>query len=212
MGINTRTKILGAIAGISLIFGVYGMVGTFQTQPATLDLSTYNAPMLLGHATIQMNWEDGKTIYQQTDNQMNIACLSAIHGEWSGNIVGATGGPFTTLDFYSDTVLMSSAAANPPNNHFNTRQTAVLANYGTTTNISGAGINPDLGFIISFGTKTFLATDSGEFARQIALTDGVTANAEQVCAAFAIDACAGTVCGISPATTHTITWTLNTLT
>jgi len=210
MGNNTRKLILGAIAGFGLVFGMIGLSGSLQTQQATIDPSAYSTPTLLGHATILIEWPDGKTVYQQTDNQMNMACLSAIHNDWSGGIVETNNaGPFTTLNFYSETTLNPSNSA-APGVEFNTSPTAVVANYALTTKTQGAGIAPDLGYIITFPVSVFSATDVGEFVRQISLTDGQAA--EQACASFVIGTCTGTTCGVSPATTYTVTWTLNTLT
>jgi len=202
MGINTRTYILGAIVGVSVLFTL-----TMALQTTTTEVSLYSYPTLKGHATIFLTFEDGTSKYIQTDNQIHLACLSAMHKSTFGT-TDATANKFQTLQFYTNTAVPSSGGT--PGGELLNTELANTADITTSTSTFGVGKLAGYTTLFTFDTSTFdQAGDTGSFLRQIALTDG--AGAESVCASFVIGApCEGTGCGISTATTARVTWTIAT--
>jgi len=200
MGKNTRTYILGAIVGVSILFTL-----TMALQTTTTQVQLYSEPTIKGHATIFLTFEDGTSKYIQTDNQVHLQCLSAMHNAAFGT-GGSTAGLFQTLQFYTATAV--PATDGTPGGELLNFELADAADITTdaTTKTPFAGYTT----LFTFDTSTFdQAGDTGSFLRQIALTDG--AGTEVVCASFVIGApCEGTGCGISSATTARVTWTIST--
>jgi len=201
MGINTRTYILGAIVGVSVLFTL-----TMALQTTTTEVSLYSYPTTKGHATIFLTFEDGSTKYIQTDNQMHLACLSAMHDGAFGT-PGSADNLFRTLQFYE--------ATGPPASNANLG--GELANFeladaaDITTSSTSSGIGQLAGYttLFTFDTSTFGAADQSKFLRSIALTDG--AGAEVTCASFTIGApCTLQGCTLSTSTTAKVTWTIAT--
>jgi len=202
MGINTRTYILGAIVGVSVLFTL-----TMALQTTTTEVSLYSYPTTKGHATIFLTFEDGTSKYIQTDNQVHLACLSAMHDGAFGT-PGSTDNLFRTLQFYTATAVPPTDGT--PGGELLNVELADAADITTSASTGGTAILAGYTTLFTFDTSTFdQAGDTGSFLRQIALTDGVAG--ETVCASFVIGApCEGTGCGISTATTARVTWTIAT--
>ena len=201
MGINTRTYILGAIVGVSVLFTL-----TMALQSATTEVSLYSYPTIKGHATILLTSEDGSTKYIQTDNQMHLACLSAMHDGAFGT-PGSADNLFRTLQFYEGTGPPSSSGT--PTLELANTELADVADITTSTTTSGVGKLAGYTTFFEFDTSTFGAADQSKFLRQIALTDGAVG--EVVCASFVIGApCTLQGCTLSTSTTAKVTWTIST--
>jgi len=201
MGINTRTYILGAIVGVSVLFTL-----TMALQSATTEVSLYSYPTTKGHATIFLTFEDGSTKYIQTDNQMHLACLSAMHDGAFGT-PGSADNLFRTLQFYE-------ATGPPPSDanlggELDNSELADAADITTSASTAGTGILASYTTFFEFDTSTFGAADQSKFLRSIALTDGVAG--ETTCASFTIGApCEAQGCTLSTSTTAKVTWTIST--
>ena len=205
MGNNTRTYILGAIVGVSVLFTL-----TMALQTNNMEVTLASAPQTQGHATIFMTFEDGSTMYAQTDNLMHLACLSAMHNAAFGT-TDSTGNKFQTLQFYQSPATTASGAT--PAQELVEFELANTDDIATSASTSGAGVLASYTTLFTFDTVTFgtdPSTDSdfGKFARQVALTDG--AGTESVCASFLIPGCDADQCGISSVTTAKVTWTIAT--
>lgn len=205
MGINTRTYILGAIVGVSVLFTL-----TMALQTNNMEVTLASAPQTKGHATIYMTFEDGSTMYSQTDNDMHLACLSAMHNAAFGT-TNSDANQFQTLQFYEDNALPSTGGT--PGQELNEIELADQDDITRLAFTSGVGVLASFTTLFTFDTITFgtsPATDAdfGKFARQVALTDG--AGTESVCASFLIPGCDADQCGISSVTTAVVTWTIAT--
>ena len=210
MGINTRTYILGGIVGISVLFTLTMALQTTNN----VDVALLSAPQSNGHATIYLTFEDGSTKYVQTDNQMHLACLSAMHNAAFGT-TGSAADQFQTLRFYQSATLPSTGAT--PNQELNEAELADAADITTSASTSGTGQLASYTTLFTFDTVTFgqggtiAATDAdfGKFVRQVGLVSG-TAVGGTNCASFLIGGCGADECGISSVTTAKVTWTIAT--
>jgi len=211
MGKKRATYIFGTIAGIALLFG---MVYSLQTTTVS-DMAT-STPQMLGHATIQLVFDDGSVSYSQTDNQMLVACLGNLHNALFGTpTTAAAAGVYNTLRFYTTTAALDSSAVNPDGTLLKT-ELADSADITAIAATSGVGVAPTLTTFIDFDTVTFGPTaDVGEFLHQIGLTDGTGGLEEQACSSFVLADCTGpplSKCTIGSETTAKVTWTIATTT
>jgi len=197
MGNKRTTYVLGAtLVSIGFVFGmVWSIPGAFS------DVTVEDTSLLVGHATIMFTDPDGSVKYIQTDNAVHDDCLSGIINDLTGGKIGAAGGPYTTINFYTGSVPTSSDSE-PAGILTVSQNSAVYALTNAATDTAA------LGFTATFITATVTIADTGQFVETVALTDG----GGNACSSLTLDGtpdCTGAGCGIITGTTIDVAYTIN---